>query len=93
MQAVKVGEELWASSMLPQGVFERWRAGEHESVRKGQALAEVRIEDALHEILSPADGLCVHSAQAGDVVQPGELLGWVASSAEIVSSPPTDRSH
>ncbi|MGH7024130.1 MAG: lipoyl domain-containing protein [Caulobacteraceae bacterium] len=78
MQWVRINEELWASNMLPEGLLERWRVRDGQEVKRGQPLAEVRIEDALHEIVSPKPGKFTMTATAGDVVQPGDPLGWVA---------------
>jgi pyruvate/2-oxoglutarate dehydrogenase complex dihydrolipoamide acyltransferase (E2) component len=64
--------------MAPEGLLEAWRAADGAEVNKGQAVAEVRIEDAVHEILAPARGLLARSARAGDLVQPGDRIGWVA---------------
>jgi biotin carboxyl carrier protein len=77
MMAITVSEELWRSSMAPLGLHERWRAPDGQTVEAGQPLAEVRIEDALHEIISPARGVFVWSAHAGDVIQPGDRIAWV----------------
>ena len=82
MLPVTVNEGLWASSMAPEGVLERWRAHDGQAVLVGQAIAEVRVEGALHEILSPGAGLLVCSVQAGDLIQPGDRLGWVAGESK-----------
>lgn len=81
MQAVIASEQLWAANMAPGGLLEEWRALDGARVEKGQALVELRIEDALHEILAPAGGVLVRSAKTGDVIQPGDRLGWVANPA------------
>ncbi len=81
MLAVKVTEDLWATTMAPLGELERWRARDGERVDAGQAVAEVRIEDALHEIVSPGQGLLATEMQPGDVVEPDSLLGWVKPAA------------
>lgn len=78
MQVVRVGEELWMSNILPEGILERWRAADGETVKAGQPVAEVRIEDLLHEIVSPGHGVLAHDAKNGDVIQPGDRLGRVA---------------
>ena len=82
MLAVKVAEALWNTSMAPAGELERWRALDGEMVDAGQAVAEVRIEGALHEIGSPGRGMLVRSASIGDVIQPGDRLGWVEVAAQ-----------
>jgi pyruvate/2-oxoglutarate dehydrogenase complex dihydrolipoamide acyltransferase (E2) component len=81
MLALRASEQFWASSMAPEGLLEAWRALDGAAVKPGQAVAEVRIEDALHEILAPAGGILVWSAKVGDVVQPGDRLGWIADGA------------
>jgi hypothetical protein len=50
MQDIKVDEALWASSMLPEGIVERWFIADGAIVAAGDPMAEIRIEDALHEI-------------------------------------------
>jgi len=81
MLAVTVSEDFWNAKMAPEGQLERWRAFDGQTVEPGQALVEVRIEGSLHEILSPAGGVLVVSAHAGDIIQPGDRLGWVGTPA------------
>ena len=77
MVEVRVSEDLWAARVLPEGELERWRADDGQVVTAGQALAEVRIEDALHEILAPGSGVLMRAARVGDVIEPGSVLGQV----------------
>jgi pyruvate/2-oxoglutarate dehydrogenase complex dihydrolipoamide acyltransferase (E2) component len=77
MLIVSVAEELWNSRVLPEGELTRWRVADGVRVAAGQALAEVRIEDALHEITSPGDGVLLRRARVGDVIDPGSRIGWV----------------
>jgi pyruvate/2-oxoglutarate dehydrogenase complex dihydrolipoamide acyltransferase (E2) component len=72
---IKVAETLWASSMLPQGVVERWRVGEGAMVAVGDVLVEVRIEDAMHEIVAPTAGRLAIGAAVNSIVEPGSVLG------------------
>lgn len=74
MQYIKVDEALWASSMLPEGVVERWFITSGDMVRAGERIAEVRVEDALHEIVTPADGRATIVAAANAVIEPGSIL-------------------
>jgi hypothetical protein len=53
MQDIKVDEALWASSMLPEGIVERWFVADGATVAAGDRIAEIRIEGALHEITAP----------------------------------------
>ena len=70
-----VSDRLWASSIMPEGCLERWRVADGAMVHLGQALAELTIEDALHEVVAPAAGRLSQSARAHSVVEPGTLLG------------------
>lgn len=74
MQYIRVDETLWASTMLPEGIVERWFVANQEVVAKGQRIAEIRIEDALHDIVSPASGRVTIVATASSLVEPGALL-------------------
>ena len=56
MLDLKVPDDLWATSTLPEGVLERWLVPDSTAVRAGDRVATVRIEDALHEVMAPADG-------------------------------------
>jgi pyruvate/2-oxoglutarate dehydrogenase complex dihydrolipoamide acyltransferase (E2) component len=78
MQDIKVDEALWASSMLPEGIVERWFIVDGAIVAAGDLMAEVRIEDTLHEITAPASGRLTIIAAANTIVEPGSLLARLA---------------
>ncbi|MEA2257505.1 MAG: hypothetical protein QOJ51_330 [Acidobacteriaceae bacterium] len=82
MQEIKVDSALWASSMFPEGVVERWLVVDGAIVAAGDRMAELRIEDALHEIMAPASGRVTILAAANTIVEPGSLLGNLAVSSE-----------
>jgi pyruvate/2-oxoglutarate dehydrogenase complex dihydrolipoamide acyltransferase (E2) component len=71
---VKVDEALWASSMLPEGIVERWFFADGALVAVGDRIAEVRIEDARHEITALASGRLTIVAVANALIEPGTLL-------------------
>jgi pyruvate/2-oxoglutarate dehydrogenase complex dihydrolipoamide acyltransferase (E2) component len=77
MRDIKVDEALWASSMLPEGIVERWFIVDGAIVAAGDLMAEVRIEDTLHEITAPASGRLIIAA-ANTIVEPGSLLARLA---------------
>lgn len=77
MADIRVDEKLWASSILPEGIVERWFVVDGVVVAIGERIAEVRIEDALHEIVAPAGGRLSIIAAAHAVVEPGSLLARV----------------
>jgi pyruvate/2-oxoglutarate dehydrogenase complex dihydrolipoamide acyltransferase (E2) component len=72
-----VAPELWATSILPEGILERWIFQHGEAVETGDPVAVVRIESALHDILAPAKGrLHIHS-KANAVIEPGSGIGCI----------------
>ena len=53
---IAVPPELWANSLMPEGVIEQWLKPDGCFVLEGEPIAKVRIEDAVHEIVAPASG-------------------------------------
>ena len=78
---INADEELWRNSMLPEGVLERWLVADGDTARAGHAIAQVRIEGALHDVVAPATGRLAISAPALAVIDPGFLLGTLAVEA------------
>jgi hypothetical protein len=75
--AIFVVPELWATSLLPEGILERWLLPDGRPVEVGDPVAVVRIESALHDILAPAKGrLHIHS-KANAVIEPGCAIGCI----------------
>ncbi|UVK47106.1 lipoyl domain-containing protein [Mesorhizobium sp. AR07] len=74
MQYIKTDGELWGSTMLPEGIVERWFIVSGETIGAGERIAEVRIEEALREIVAPADGRVTIVAVVNDIVEPGSVL-------------------
>jgi pyruvate/2-oxoglutarate dehydrogenase complex dihydrolipoamide acyltransferase (E2) component len=79
MQDIKVDAALWASNMLPEGVVERWFIADGAIVAAGDPMAQIRIEDALHDITAPASGRLTIVAAANTVVEPGSLLARLST--------------
>ncbi len=71
---INADEALWQNNMLPEGILERWLVSDGEVAREGHAIAEVRIEGAVHDIVAPATGRLSVSASARAVIEPGFLL-------------------
>ena len=74
MMDVKVPDDLRATATLPEGVLEQWLVRDGQTVRAGDPVATVRIEDALHEVIAPAHGRLAFAAAAHAVIEPGTLL-------------------
>ena len=75
---VRVDEAIWASSILPEGIVERWFIADGAIAEAGEKIAEIRVEGAVHEITSPARGRVTIVAAVNNVVEPGSLLATLA---------------
>jgi hypothetical protein len=71
---INADEALWQNNMLPEGILERWLVADGEVAHEGHAIAEVRIEGAVHDIVAPATGRLSVSAPTRAVIEPGFLL-------------------
>jgi hypothetical protein len=78
MSDIFISSDLWTSSMLPEGILERWRVADDNRVGVGDVVAEVRIEDALPEVIAPAPGRLVRLAEVNEIIEPGRLIGRIA---------------
>jgi pyruvate/2-oxoglutarate dehydrogenase complex dihydrolipoamide acyltransferase (E2) component len=74
---IRMDTDLWATSMFPEGLIERWLVADGAAVIAGDRVAEVRIEDALHEIVAPASGRLTISSSRNSVVEPGAVIAQV----------------
>ena len=79
MVEIKAPEDLWASAMASEGLIERWFVADSATVVAKQAVVEVRIEDALHELQAPAAGRLTIMAAINDVIEPGSILARIDS--------------
>ncbi|WP_336489562.1 biotin/lipoyl-containing protein [Methylobacterium nigriterrae] len=77
MADIHVAEDLWSTGMLPEGILERWLVSDGARVKVGEAVAAVRIGEALHDIVSPASGRLEVLAPASEVVDPGCIIAEV----------------
>ncbi len=77
MSDLRIGADLWANSMLPEGILERWLVPPGTLVRLGQPVATVRIEDALHDLMAPAAGRLKAVVMEHDVIEPGALVARI----------------
>lgn len=78
MTDLSISPDFWASSMLPEGILERWRVADGSLVAQGDVLAEVRIEDALHELTAPVRGKLTKLAKVSEVIEPGSVIGRIS---------------
>lgn len=75
--AIAVAPDLWQSSMMPEGILERWLRPEGAQVEAGDPVAAVRIEDALHELMAPARGSLHTELKSDSVIEPGMVIGSI----------------
>ena len=80
MATVRVADNLWVSSMLPEGIVERWLVADGANVAQGEAIVELRIEDALHDVQAPIAGRLMIATAVNCVIEPGTMLGEVTQS-------------
>ena len=74
MADIRVPESLWTTSLMPEGVLERWLVEDSSAVTAGRTVAAVRIGDMLHGIVAPAAGRLEILAPAGTIVDPGCIV-------------------
>jgi pyruvate/2-oxoglutarate dehydrogenase complex dihydrolipoamide acyltransferase (E2) component len=79
MKDIKVDETLWAASVMQEGIVERWLVADGAGVAAGDRIAEIRIEDALHDIIAPEDGRLTIISVENAVIEPGSLLAQLAT--------------
>ncbi|HET7889201.1 MAG TPA: lipoyl domain-containing protein [Bradyrhizobium sp.] len=71
---IKADEALWRNNMLPEGSVVKWTVADGGFARAGHAIAEVRIEGAVHDIVAPVDGRLKVAVGVNGVIEPGMLL-------------------
>ncbi len=77
MTDISISSAMWAGCMLPEGIFERWRVADGSLLAEGDVVAEIRIEDALHELTAPSRGHLTQFAEANQIIEPGSVIGRV----------------
>lgn len=74
MLSVFVPDDLWTTSMMPQGLVDQWLVRDGAAVKAGEPIAIVRVEGALHELMAPGDGRLAIAVAANSVITPGALI-------------------
>lgn len=75
---IKVPPELWASSIMPEGVVEKWLEPDGSIVKAGTPIAVIRIEGMLHELMAPSTGTLKCAYKVNSVIDPGCVMGQIA---------------
>lgn len=74
---IAVSPDLWATSMLPEGIIEQWILPDGSRVEAGDPIATVRIEEALHDLVAPARGRLSIGLKVNSVIEPGTGIGTI----------------
>lgn len=82
---INADETIWRNNILPEGVLERWLVADGTTARGGHAVAQVRIEGALHDIVAPVTGRLTIVARRLAVIEPGFLPATLAVDAEFAA--------
>ncbi len=77
MSTITIAPEIWATAALPEGILEKWRVTDGSLVAADQVVAEISVEGAKHEVLSPTAGRVQVWMRANSVVEPGSQIGAV----------------
>jgi hypothetical protein len=74
---IKIPPEFWASSIMPEGVIEKWLQPNGSPVEAGAPIAAIRVEGMLHRLLAPCTGTLQAGCKANSVVDPGFVIGRI----------------
>lgn len=75
---ITIPAELWNTTVVPEGLLERWIFADATLVEAGDPVAAVRIEGALHNIMAPSRGRLHISSRPNSVIEPGSAIGTVS---------------
>ena len=75
---IAVKDDLWATNLMPEGTIERWLYTDGSFVEAGDPVAVIRIDDALHDVMAPAQGRLHVGCRTNTVVEPGMVIGHVS---------------
>ena len=77
---IVITPELWSCNVMPEGILESWLVTEGSTVRQGDAVATIRIEDCMHKMVAPASGRLQKQLSVNSVVEPGTVIGQITRS-------------
>lgn len=78
MTNIIVPADLWSTRMLPEGIVEKWFVTNGDIVKAGDRIAQVKIEDARHELVTPVAGRLMILSGADSIVEPDSVIGQVS---------------
>jgi hypothetical protein len=78
MVQLVVTPDFWVSRIYPEGVVEKWLAGDGTHVQSGQEIADLRIEGDLVKLKAPASGTLKIETRDNGLIEPGSIVGHIA---------------
>ena len=72
---IRVAPELWGTSIMPQGILQKWLQPDGALVEAGEPVAFVQIEDGLHALTAPAAGWLKQNCPQNAILEPGAVIG------------------
>jgi pyruvate/2-oxoglutarate dehydrogenase complex dihydrolipoamide acyltransferase (E2) component len=75
---ISLSPDLWGTSILPEGILEKWIFANGSQVESGDPVAYVRVESALHEVMAPVTGTLHIICKANSVIEPGRVIGRIS---------------
>lgn len=79
MADIRIPDDLWNVSEVPEGIVANWLYRDGSEVAAGATVAEIMVEKATFEITAPAAGVLTIAVPKDGVVRPGTVIGHVAS--------------
>jgi hypothetical protein len=77
---IKIPPEFWVSSILPEGMLEKWLRPEGSQVKLGEPIADICVESMPHELMAPATGILKTTCKVNCIVDPGFTIGRIEPS-------------
>ena len=77
-----VASDLWATSIMPEGILECWLVPDGGVVTTGHPVAKLIIEGQQHTLVAQADGRLQMTMRVNSVVEPGSVIGRITRAAD-----------
>lgn len=74
--------KFWASSMMPEGIMEKWLQPNGSRVKTDDPIAAIRIEGMLHMLPAPCTGTLQATCKVNSIVDPGFVIGRVLTALD-----------
>ena len=73
---------------VAEGAIGSWAKKPGDAVKKDELLVEIETDKVALEVVAPADGVLASiSANAGDTVVPGQVIGVLSTDGSVAAAP------